>query len=69
MVTLATDDGSTEADLNMVVMASAIPWLGFVVVGALCLRSSQLGTACKSMRKGFADSVFISPYHEVGDHE
>ena len=37
IVTLATDVGSTEADWNMVVMASAIPWLGSVVVGALCL--------------------------------
>jgi hypothetical protein len=30
-------DGSTEADVNIVVMVSAIPWLGSVVVGALCL--------------------------------
>jgi hypothetical protein len=39
IVTLATEDGATEADLNMVVIALAIPWLGSVVVGALCLRN------------------------------
>ena len=37
MVTLATDDGWIDADLNIVVIADAIPWLGSVVVGALCL--------------------------------
>jgi hypothetical protein len=37
IVTLATEDGSTEADLNIVVIALAMPWLGSVVVGALCL--------------------------------
>jgi len=37
IVTLAMEDGSTEADLNILVIASAMPWLGSVVVGALCL--------------------------------
>ena len=37
IVTLATEAGSTEADLNIVLMALAMPWLGSVVVGALCL--------------------------------
>lgn len=37
IVTLATEEGSTEADLNIVVIALAMPWLGSVVVGALCL--------------------------------
>lgn len=39
MVTLATDDGSIDADVNIVVIAAAMPWLGSVVVGALCLHS------------------------------
>lgn len=49
IVTLATEDGSTDADLNMVVMASVMPWLGLVVVGALCLNpdmSSHLQQNC-----------------------
>jgi hypothetical protein len=33
----AIDDGSTEADRNMIVIAFEMPWLGSVVVGALCL--------------------------------
>lgn len=37
IVTLAMEDGSKEADLNIVVMAVAMPWLGSVVVAALCL--------------------------------
>ncbi len=37
MVTLAMEDGETDADVNMVVMALAMPWLGSVVVWALCL--------------------------------
>jgi hypothetical protein len=40
MVTLATDFGSTDADLNIVSIASAIPWLGSAVVGALCLANN-----------------------------
>lgn len=39
MVTLATDFGATDADLNIVSIASAIPWLGSAVVGALCLEN------------------------------
>ena len=48
IVTLATAPGSTEADLNIVVIASAMPWLGSVVVGALCL------PACKYKCRGTA---------------
>jgi hypothetical protein len=38
IVTEATSSGFTEADLNIVVMVEAMPWLGSRVVGALCLR-------------------------------